>query len=136
MLRRAALLAMLIFVGELIAFAQDLRQAAQEAVRNHRFAQARHIYQELFKGEPSNLEYLIWIARLSGWLGDYQQAVEEYNDVLSREPTNADAIIGKAYVLMWQGRLTDARLLLERARAIAPNDSDITEAWKAYARYA
>jgi len=135
MRRRSALLAVLIMLGELTAFAQDLQQAAQAAVRNHRFAQAREFYLTLFKQEPANLEYLIWVARLSGWLGDYRQALESYDQVLARAPTNADALIGEAYVLMWQRRLAAAHTILQRARAVAPDDSDVIEAWQAYARY-
>jgi YaiO family outer membrane protein len=135
MLRRAALLAIFMFVSALLTFAQDLQQAAQESVRDHRFARAREIYQALLKRDPANLEYRIWVARLSGWLGNYPQALEEYDEVLSREPANTEALVGKAYVLMWQGRLTDARNLLQRARALSPNDSDVIEAWRAYNRH-
>jgi len=42
---------------------------------------------------------------------------------------------GKAYILMWEGRLTDARTILQRARAAAPDDPDVAEAWRAYARF-
>ncbi len=133
--RRWALLALLIILGELTAFAQDLRQTAREAVRKHRFAQARELYVALLKREPANLEYLIWLARLSAWLGDYRQAVEIYDGVLARAPVNADALVGEAYVLMWQGCLAAAHSVLERARKAAPDDSDVVEAWQAYARY-
>jgi YaiO family outer membrane protein len=135
MVWRRALLIVLILAGASATFAQNLQQAAQQAVHNHRFSQAREMYEALFKRDPTNLEYLIWIARLSGWLGDYQQALEGYDDILTREPDNADALIGKAYVLMWQGRLTAARAILQHARAVAPNDSDLVEAWEAYDRY-
>ncbi|MBV8774396.1 MAG: tetratricopeptide repeat protein [Deltaproteobacteria bacterium] len=133
--RGLALVAVLMLAGELITPAQDLNQAAQEAIRNHRFARAREIYQVLHKRQPANLEYLMWIARLSGWLGEYQQAIEDYDGILNREPGNVDALIGKAYVLMWQGQLSAARVVLQRARAIAPNDSDFADAWQAYTRY-
>ena len=135
MLWRSALLMMLILAGALATFAENLQQAAQQAVRNHRFAQARDIYETLSRREPANLEYLIWIARLSGWLGDYRHALEGYDNILAEQPRNADALIGKAYVLMWQGRLTAARTILQRARAVAPDDADVVEAWQAYARY-
>jgi tetratricopeptide (TPR) repeat protein len=125
MLSRSALLLVLLLLGASIVLAQTLDQAAQQAVRDHRFAQAREIYETLFKRKPSDLEYLIWIARLSGWLGDYGQAIDTYDQALARDPGNADALIGKAYVLMWQGRLAAALPILQRARTAAPDDLDV-----------
>jgi YaiO family outer membrane protein len=135
MLSRSALLLVLLLLGASIVLAQTHDQAAQQAVRDHRFAQAREIYETLFKRKPSDLEYLIWIARLSGWLGDYGQAIDTYDQALARDPGNADALIGKAYVLMWQGRLAAALPILQRARTAAPDDLDVVEAWRAYEQY-
>jgi YaiO family outer membrane protein len=136
MLARSALLLGLLLLGlSSVVLAQTLDEAAQQAVRDRHFAQARQMYEVLLKQQPSNVEYLIWTARLSGWLGDYRQAINAYNQVLAREPANADALVGEAYVLMWQGKLSAARPILQRARAVAPDDSDVIEAWRAYERY-
>lgn len=99
--------------------------AAQEAVAAKRFSEAREIYRSLLEREPANDDHRMWIARLSSWMGDPAEAEAQYDIVLSHDALNADAMIGKAFVLIGRRRLDEASALLERAESLAPDNSDI-----------
>ena len=83
------------------------------------------MYRRLLERDPQNIEYQISIARLSGWLKEYSAAIETYDLVLTREPHNTEALVGKAYVQMWQHHFSDAEGLLASAQRLAPDDPDV-----------
>lgn len=107
------------------AAAQDEEQAARILVSGQHFSDARALYRRLLERDPQNVEYHIWIARLSAWLKEYSTATETYDQVLAREPHNTEALVGKAYVQMWQHHFSDAADLLVTAQRFAPDDPDV-----------
>ena len=111
---------LLIVLGVLVgnaALAQDEEQSARGLIARRQFTEARAIYQRLSSEDPQNLDYQIWIARLSAWLHEYAPALEIYDSVLQRERRNSEAMVGKAYVYMWQQRFVEAGEVLEIGRA-------------------
>jgi tetratricopeptide (TPR) repeat protein len=105
--------------------AGDLERRAAEAVAAHRLVEARGLYRELAAADPANSDYRIWVGRLSSWLNDYSTAIETFDDVLVTDPGNAEALVGKAYVAMWQERFGEAHALLTEAEAAAPDDTEV-----------
>ena len=72
----------LVICGALIGaamLAQDEEVSASSLIAHQEFAAARSLYEQLLKRDPQNLEYQIWIARLSGWLKEYTKSVETYD---------------------------------------------------------
>lgn len=116
---------------------QDLEQAAKAAIAAKHFVQARAIYLTLLASHPDNLDYLQGAARVSAWVQDYPSAIRYYDEAISRAPHDADPLIGKAYVMLWQGRLSEANsLLVQAARLSPPNNHDLEAAQLAYRRQA
>ena len=105
--------------------AQDEELSAQSLIAHQEFAAARTLYERLLKRDPQNLEYQMWIARLSGWLKEYATSIQTYDRVLEQEPRNVEAMVGKAYVEMWQHHYTEAGELLARAEQHSPEDPDV-----------
>jgi len=66
--------------------AQDEERSARDLIAHQEFTAARSLYERLLKRDPQNLEYQIWIARLSAWLKEYATSIETYDRVLEREP--------------------------------------------------
>ncbi|HMV87028.1 MAG TPA: hypothetical protein PLD20_07160 [Blastocatellia bacterium] len=106
----------LLGVVMIVAAAEGREQTAQQAVAAQRFGDAREIYRQLLKEQPENPVYQIWVARLSAWMKDYEVAVKTYDLVLAREQNNLEALLGKAYVRMWQHRYAEAEALLEQVK--------------------
>ena len=88
---------------------------AREAILKMDFEKARSLYRQLSERNPENTDYIIWIGRVSGWLTDYSSADAALDQALEREPRNADALIAKAYIRMYQRRYVDAAGLLQNS---------------------
>ncbi|MEE8462539.1 MAG: tetratricopeptide repeat protein [Acidobacteriota bacterium] len=123
-----------VFLGGLL-LAADLESAAREAVDTQNFWEARELYIHLSEQNPASLNYLLWIGRLSAWLNDYPTATRFYDRALAREPQNADALVGKAYVLMWQQEFQGAHELLSQAQLRIPERTDLLLALARYYYY-
>ena len=121
----AFLLLTILILTPVSGFAQADSTAAQRAVAEQRFSDARVIYSRLLTNEPENLEYRIWVARLSSWLGDYKAALENYNLALLKDPTNTDALVGRAYVHMWRQERSEAARDLDSAEKAGAKGPDL-----------
>jgi YaiO family outer membrane protein len=109
-------------------------ETARAAIERKDFRGAREIYSQLAAQEPENLEYRVWIGRISGWLQDYPAAQTAYDEVLVRNPQQLEALLGNATVLMWQQKFEAARPFLLRAREVAPENADVRLAWARFYR--
>jgi YaiO family outer membrane protein len=134
-MRRAILALVLVLTAVSSLRAQEPDAAARRAVADKDFVRARALYQGLTRSYPNDLDYANWVARLSGWMGDYATATSTYDRVLARDPRNVDALVGKAYIRMWQHKFPEAKSLLDRARALMPEAPDVKQALAAYQRY-
>jgi YaiO family outer membrane protein len=111
---------------------QDVQSQARTAVSEKRFGDALTLYRTLLAANPADVDYILWIARISAWTGDYTGAADFYSKALALAPKNVDAMVGEASVLMWQHSYRDAFVLLTEARELAPSDPDVELAWSRY----
>jgi YaiO family outer membrane protein len=108
--------------------APDDESLAQQATTAHDYARACVLYRKLATDNPRNAEYQVWIGRLSGYLGQFAAALEAYDAALAIAPDDLDALIGKAYILLWEQKYSNAKLILSRAEEMAPESSDVSVA--------
>jgi YaiO family outer membrane protein len=129
---RVVLLALLLPMN---ALGQDLEKELKEAelaVKDKHFSEAREIYRQLSRQHPDNLEYLIWMGRLSRWMGDLPAATQAFDQALALAAQNVEALVEKASVLMSQRDFSAARESLARADRVAPDSTDLQLAWARY----
>jgi YaiO family outer membrane protein len=115
--------------------AQDreaLQSQARTAVSEKRFSAALALYRTLLGNNPQNVDYILWIARLSAWTGDRPGAADFYSQALALDPNNVDGMLGKANVFLWQHSYQDAFVLLTAAGKVAPSNIDLELAWSRY----
>ena len=103
----------------------DTENLARQAAAAHQYARACELYRQLIAENPRNAENWISVGRLSGYLGQFGTALQAYEAALAIAPQDVDALVGKAYVLLWQHRYAEAELVLNRAREIAPLSTDV-----------
>jgi tetratricopeptide (TPR) repeat protein len=98
---------------------------ARQAMDARHFTEARDLYAQLTKDHPSDASYWAARGRVCGYLGDYSAAVQWYDKALTIVPTDVDTLVGKSYVLLWQQDFTSATALLNQARLLAPDSSEV-----------
>jgi YaiO family outer membrane protein len=125
-------LLMLLICAWALTFAQDLQNQARTAVSEKRFTDALALYRTMLAGNPMNVDYILWIARLSSWTGDYTGAQNAYSKALALEPKNVDALVGSANLSMWKHSYAEAAALLTEAHELAPSSTDVELAWSRY----
>jgi YaiO family outer membrane protein len=113
-------------------FAQDLESRARTAVAQKRFNDGLALYKTLLAGNPTSVDYMLWMGRLSAWTGEYTGAVEYYSQALASQPANIDALVGKANALMWKNSYREALVVLTQARELAPLNAEVELAWSRY----
>jgi len=111
---------------------EDLQNRARTAVSEKRFSDALTLYRTLQAGHPMDVDYILWVGRLSAWTGDYASALSLYSQALSLDPKNVDAMVGEANVQMWRHAYRDAFVLLKEASELAPSNVDVELAWSRY----
>ncbi|BAP77628.1 hypothetical protein MT1_0452 [Pseudomonas sp. MT-1] len=77
--------------------------------------------------QPNDSEARFLLARVRAWRGQPEQALPLYDQLLQREPDNADYLLGQGQALLWAGRPQAALDSLERAAQIAPDYADIQQ---------
>lgn len=104
--------------------APDEEQPARDAIAAKRFAEAREIYRGLLIKTPANMDYAVWVGRISGWLEDFAAAHQAYDQALARQPRNVEALLGKATIYMYQRRFNEALPLVNSAAELAPRSPE------------
>jgi YaiO family outer membrane protein len=115
-----------------LSLAQDLQTQAKSAVAEKRFNDALALYRTLLAGNSTDLDTILWIAKLSAWTEDYPASLEFYSKALALDAGNVDAMLGKANVLMWMHSYREAFVVLTEAHRIAPANTDVELAWSHY----
>ena len=64
------------------------------------------------------------LARVTAWRGELPQSLEAWDRVILTRPNDAEALTGRAQVLHWMGRESDADATLRAALAINPGYGD------------
>ena len=78
--------------------------------------------------EPQNLIAQVGLAKATSYEGDQETAIQMYDRILQRHPGSYDAIVGKAFSLLWSGQTEQAGELLRRASVRNPDDPEVREA--------
>lgn len=90
----------------------DLRLAyAYTLAENNKLDRALYQLDILDKAMPGNSAIALARARAYAWNGDYENAIQYYNNVTDSNLLD-DATLGRAYVLYWQGDTEAARAML------------------------
>ncbi|AHL77464.1 hypothetical protein CH92_21215 [Stutzerimonas stutzeri] len=77
--------------------------------------------------QPEDREAQFLLARVRAWQGRPEQALPLYEQLLRREPNNADYLLGQGQALLWAGDPQAALVALERAAEIAPDYADVQQ---------
>ena len=77
--------------------------------------------------KPDDNEATFLLARVRAWLGVPEQALPLYEQLLQREPDNADYLLGQGQALLWTGRPQAALVPLERAATLAPDYAQVQQ---------
>jgi len=85
---------------------------------------------DLVARNPDNTDARYELARSCAQAGHYEEALTQYDDLLTRDPENSDWLLGKAQSLIALNRPREALPYLEHGRKIAPAYEDI---WRANA---
>ena len=77
--------------------------------------------------QPDDNEATFLLARVRAWRGVPEQALPLYEQLLQREPDNADYLLGQGQALLWTGRPQAALVPLERAATLAPDYTQVQQ---------
>ena len=77
--------------------------------------------------KPDDNEATFLLARVRAWRGVPEQALPLYEQLLQREPDNADYLLGQGQALLWTGRPQAALVPLERAATLAPDYTQVQQ---------
>jgi tetratricopeptide (TPR) repeat protein len=92
-----------------------------------RLRQADTAYAALVASDPNDLDARTGWAQTAAWSGDYLTAIHRYQEALDRNPDHVPSLVGLAQVRTWQGRTAEARLAVDHALRIAPEDRTALE---------
>ena len=78
--------------------------------------------------DPNDLIAQVEMAKSMSYDGDQEGALVEYDRILKVHPGLYDAMIGKAFALLWSGRMDEAREMLQKGLSRHPDDRKVREA--------
>lgn len=78
--------------------------------------------------EPTDLKQQIEEAKQLSYDRKYRQSFRLFDRVLAQDSGNKDALLGKAYALLWSGRKYQAKKILSNLHYAYPQDIEITTA--------
>jgi YaiO family outer membrane protein len=108
-------------------YAQNIAEA-NAAIKNHQFATAETLLVNEVQKHPNDAQAKFLLARVLAWQGKHDEALIQYDQLLTKSPHNVDYLLGKSYVLLWQHQPAQALPLLKQARASHPNYEEV---WRA-----
>jgi tetratricopeptide (TPR) repeat protein len=103
----------------------DWQKSVRASVEDHQLDAALALVDQRLAQNPGDLEALGWRGRLLAWQGHWPQAESEYRRVLQHSPDDTDILPGLADVLLWQGKLDEALLVISHACDLNPSDPAI-----------
>ena len=71
------------------------------------------------------------MASVSGWRGDHAEALRQWEQLVARDPSDADAWTGMSHALRWTGNARGAARAAKTARSLAPTDAEAARAFRA-----
>ena len=108
--------------------APDPRLEAERLARSGAYDEALEHFRALATVNPRDLDARTWIARLNVIMGHLRQGEEVYRSILLESPDRVGALVGLGSVLVSEGRLDEARVVLSRAETLSPNDLEVLAA--------
>lgn len=84
--------------------------------------EAARLYERALALDPGNLRARVGLANLRAWQGAPRASLAAYDSVLAAHPNHVGALLGKGGALNQEGRFMEARRVLQRALALAPDD--------------
>lgn len=112
----------------LSAQAPDPRVEAERLARSGSYEEALAAFRSLAAVNPADLEARTWIARLHVIMGHLREGGDVYRSILFDSPDRLDALVGLGSVLVSQGRLDEARVVLTRAEKLSSDDLEVLAA--------
>ena len=88
--------------------AAEPRAQAEQLARSGAYRAALERFQALAAANPDDLDARLWIARLHGWMGDDQRAVDVYQSILATNPGHVEALVGAGDALIRLDRRKEA----------------------------
>jgi len=115
--------------GKPLSTTQDLKfQLAKFYAWNYQWDDARDHVEELLEVYPDNNDYKLFESQLIVWTVDdagFDVAEESFGEVLAEDPNNIEAMLGLATIYSWKRRHSESKELIDRARSISPNSTEI-----------
>jgi tetratricopeptide (TPR) repeat protein len=84
-------------------------------------------YRRLLADHPGELRALQGLGRALSWGGRLVEGEDAFRQAVAHDPEDVAGLLGLAQNLRWQGRDPAALEVLERARTLAPSDSDVRD---------
>lgn len=106
----------------------DPRLEAERLARSGAHEEALERFRVLANLNPRDLDARTWIARLNVIMGHLRQGEDVYRSVLLESPDRLDALVGLGAVLVSEGQLDEARVVLSRAEKLSPNELEVLAA--------
>jgi tetratricopeptide (TPR) repeat protein len=97
---------------------------AQTLVLRHKYPQAREQIRHLLELDPANVDYRALAATIAVGLGESEEAIALYRQLLADMPNNADVHLWIAHALKTVGRVPEAIQAYRGAATSRPNFGD------------
>ena len=111
-----------------LVLAPDYRAArqdyAQTLVLRHKFREAREHVEQLLKLDPANIDYRALAATIAVGLGETENAIDLYRQLLAERPHDPDVSLWLAHALKTVGKVPEAIEAYRAAAAARPNFGD------------
>ncbi|HEX4179412.1 MAG TPA: sulfotransferase [Caulobacteraceae bacterium] len=117
-----------VLLEAVVALAPDYRAARQDyvqcLVQRHKYAQAHQQLGRLLDEEPGNLDYRTLAATVAQGLGEHEQAIRLYRELLEVTPASWDVNLWLGHALKTVGQVSEAVAAYRAAAAARPNFGD------------
>jgi predicted Zn-dependent protease len=88
--------------------------------------QALATLRTLSSQNPDDLALQLQYARVLSYEHQLTAALRQFNVILARHPENKEALVGKAYTLLWGNQPLAAKAILNEAQARYPKDAEVS----------
>ncbi|MBZ5514197.1 MAG: tetratricopeptide repeat protein [Acidobacteriia bacterium] len=105
-----------------------LAELGAAMLRTRRTADAVEVFRKLLQVNPQRTDAKVGLALALAAEHRYEEALDRYNDALRTSPDNYDALQGKAFVLLWTGKLAEARAIFQSLAAKRADDKQNAQA--------
>ena len=102
--------------------AQSLHDMAQEQARSGDITGMADSYLKILKQNPDDITARLGYATANSWLGQHDEAQEQFNRVLDQQPSNLEALSGLGYDYAWSGQYDKAEKTFNNALSLAPEN--------------